>query len=292
VSVETDRLPGDQLRADQLSAANPLRRAAAEVAAAVTLLTRLRVGGAATDTPGSAAFPLVGALVGGLAAVPLLVAQVGAGTEPDPALGALAAVGALAVGALVSGFLHLDGLADTADALLAPDRGRAEEARRDPAIGPGGAVTLILVIGGEIAALVTLWDGAPGVAAAAFVVSAVVARTVPVIAVRTVASGSSRAIPGLGGWFASRVRGRDAAVAAAEAIAIVVIITAAVGWDLRIGAAAVAGGAVGVGTAAWLARARGRLDGDGLGATIELTALAVLVLAALLVTSGDPWRIP
>jgi adenosylcobinamide-GDP ribazoletransferase len=282
----------ENLRAARIGAANPVRRATSEVAAALALLTRLRVGRAAVDSPGAGAFPLVGALVGGLAAVPMLVASAVAGPEADPGLGVLAAVGALAVGALVSGFLHLDGLADTADALLAPDRARAEEARRDPAVGPAGAVTLILVIAGEIAATVTLWDAAPSAAAAALVMSAVVARTVPVISVRTVASGSGGATTGLGDWFASQVQMRDVVVAVLVAVAIGVLVVAVAAWDVRIGVAAVAGGAVGVGVAAWLARARGRLDGDGLGATIELTALAVLVLASVLVTSGGPWRIP
>lgn len=285
-------LDTENLVADRIGAANPVRRATSQVAAALTLLTRLRVGRAALDTPGALAFPLVGALVGGLAAVPMLVARVVAGPEADPGLGVLAAVGALAVGALVSGFLHLDGLADTADALLAPDRARAEEARRDPAVGPAGAVTLVLVIAAEITALVTLWDAAPSAAAAALVMSAVVARTVPVISVRTVASSSGEATGGLGDWFASHVQGRDVAIAVLLATAIGVLVVAVGGWDVRIGAASVAGGAAGVGVAAWLARARGRLDGDGLGATIELTALAVLVLARILVASGGPWRIP
>jgi adenosylcobinamide-GDP ribazoletransferase len=51
------------------------------------------------------------------------------------------------VDALLTGGLHLDGLADAADGLLAPmDRVRRLDVMRDPAIGAFGAVTLGLVL--------------------------------------------------------------------------------------------------------------------------------------------------
>src|SRR5687768_10762678 len=91
---------------------------AATVLAAAGLLTRLRVGSVA-DVPGAAAFALVGAAVGGLAAAALVLLALAG----EPVLGATAAMGVFAA---VSGGLHLDGLADTADALVAP---RSEERR-------------------------------------------------------------------------------------------------------------------------------------------------------------------
>ena len=63
--------------------------------------------------------------------------------------------------AAVSGGLHLDGLADTADALVAPDAYAAERAREDPSVGPGGAVALLVVLGAEVAALASR-DGVVG----------------------------------------------------------------------------------------------------------------------------------
>ena len=42
--------------------------------------------------------------------------------------------------AVVSGAIHLDGLADTADALLAPDPAAPRPLAQDPAIGSGGGV--------------------------------------------------------------------------------------------------------------------------------------------------------
>ena len=85
--------------------------------AATGFLTRLPVrpqGGLA----GAAAFALVGAGIGLVASLPVLV--VGA---PAPLLGAALAVGLIAV---ASGGLHLDGVADTIDALGAPNSDRAD----------------------------------------------------------------------------------------------------------------------------------------------------------------------
>ena len=50
-----------------------------------------------------------------------------------------AAISALAIVAILSGGLHLDGLADTSDALAAP-AGAADRARTDPRAGTAGVV--------------------------------------------------------------------------------------------------------------------------------------------------------
>ena len=112
-------------------------------AAAVAFLTRLPVGrarrastaptsrGAAPPSRSSA--PPIGAAVGGTAAGLVHV------------LPALAAAGiALALGAALTGALHLDGLADTADALGERERERALAIMRDHAIGAYGAAALAL----------------------------------------------------------------------------------------------------------------------------------------------------
>lgn len=93
-------------------------------------------------------FPLVGALVGGLSALVLLGAQVVWRSGPLPALLALAA------GALLTGALHQDGLADTADAF---GGGRSREQRlaimKDPRLGTYGALALMFIVAIEVAAL-------------------------------------------------------------------------------------------------------------------------------------------
>lgn len=243
----------------------------ATVRAAVGLLTRLPVGSVA-DVPGAAAFGLVGAAVGGVAAVALaLLALAG-----EPVLGAIAAVAMLAA---VSGGLHLDGLADTVDALVARDAYAAERAREDPAVGPGGAVALLLVVGAEVAALasVTVSWGLV-VAGSVVIVAGAVSRWLPVLAV--VLFRDRVGHDGLGAWFSDAVSGRDAIVGALTVALVVAVATPLGGWAL--GPGALVGTAVGLGATALIVRARGRLDGDGLGACVEITLTATLVGLALI----------
>ena len=73
----------------------------------------------------------------------------------------------------------------------------------------------------------------------------------------------------------------DALIAGGTA-AVVAVAVAAFVPDGRIATAGgLVGGLLGIIVAGALARARGGLDGDGLGATIELSVTAVLVVAAL-----------
>src|SRR5262245_54938917 len=131
-----------------------MRRLARAALAAVAFLTRLPVGRRVELGPddvarGAPLFPLVGGAVGavcGLAADALV-----------PALPSLVA-GALAVGlaAALTGAMHLDALADTADALGGSSRERALEIMRDHAVGAFGAVALIVVLLVDAAAFAAL----------------------------------------------------------------------------------------------------------------------------------------
>jgi adenosylcobinamide-GDP ribazoletransferase len=109
---------------------------------AIGFLTRLPVRAPAHADLGQAAvwFPLVGALVGGVVAGTRALAGMALGPGPSTVL-------ALAAGILVTGGLHEDGLADTADALGAHvDRARRLEILRDPRIGTFGALALGLAL--------------------------------------------------------------------------------------------------------------------------------------------------
>ncbi|MGL4464597.1 MAG: adenosylcobinamide-GDP ribazoletransferase [Planctomycetia bacterium] len=89
-------------------------------------------------------FPLVGAAVGLVqTAVALKIVMHGG----EDAL-RLAAVAAVAVGALLTGGLHFDGWADCADAFGVRARGRDAMLRvmRDPALGSFGVLALILAV--------------------------------------------------------------------------------------------------------------------------------------------------
>ena len=248
-----------------------------EIVAALALLTRIPVGRSPADATGAAAFALVGALVGGLGAVVMVLLG-----GPVPTLAGILAIGTMA---LVSGAVHLDGLADTADALLAPDRTRAEAARKDPAIGSGGTAALILVLAAQVAALASLATGAgPVVAGLACIAAASASRTLPLVAVRI---GAGVAPPdGLGAWFAERVAGIDTAIAITTAALVIGFASLLAGsWVLAIGLAL--GFALGVVVAAGLLRAREQLDGDLLGATVEIGLATILGPAA--VTASVAW---
>jgi adenosylcobinamide-GDP ribazoletransferase len=248
-----------------------LRGVAGTVRAALALLTRLPVGvpeGAVGS--GAAAFPLVGGLVG-LVSAAALVALGGAEAT-------LAAIAAVAVAVVLTGALHLDGLADTADALAAPDPTRAEAARRDPSSGPAGIVALVLVIGAEVAAIASLVSVDAFRTGASLVACAAVARLVPVVAVLLVRDAGG---PGFGAWFARSVRRADALVAVLLAAAIVTGASIVAATSI-VAVGATAGGLIGLGVTVGLIRARGGLDGDGLGAGVVLAGMAGLVATAVL----------
>src|SRR5438105_10756168 len=124
------------------------------LAVALSFLTRVPVG-RWIDLDGDdvaragAVFPVVGAGVG---------AAVGGTTAAlaEPLSPLLAAGLALAVGAVLTGALHLDALADTADALGARTRERALEIMRDHALGAYGAAALALDLLVKAAALAAL----------------------------------------------------------------------------------------------------------------------------------------
>jgi adenosylcobinamide-GDP ribazoletransferase len=247
---------------------------ATDLRAAIALLTRWPVSVAAgTARAGAAAFPLVGLGVGLLAAIPVLVVGTG---QP-----VLAAFAALAVAAIVTGGLHLDGLADTADALMAPDPARAEAARRDPRVGSGGVIGLVLVIGAEVAAIAGVVEARSSVfGAAAVVVAMVVGRSVPIVTVGLERRAATTSGGGFGAWFAGQVRPADVALAiglAALAVAVVGVVVASplpAVWALG---GLLVGGVV----SSAIRAARGGWDGDALGAVIELTVLATLATAAV-----------
>jgi adenosylcobinamide-GDP ribazoletransferase len=121
------------------------------------LLTRLPVGAAPPAEGRIAAagwaFPLVGAGIGALAALAFVAAELsGCGNAP-------AALIALAAGIAVTGALHEDGLADTADG-FGGGSGREQKLAimRDSRQGSFGVVALVLSIGLRAAALATIGE--------------------------------------------------------------------------------------------------------------------------------------
>jgi len=94
-------------------------------------------------------FALVGGVVGAACGGVLLL--VGVAFAPP-----VAAILALAMGMMLTGALHEDGLADFADGLGARDRGRMLAIMKDSRVGAFGVLALIVVIGLKVAALSSL----------------------------------------------------------------------------------------------------------------------------------------
>jgi len=250
-----------------------------ELRAAVAFLTRLPALPRAArpapelDRTGAAAFGLVGAAIGLVAAVPLIVLG---GRLPLPA-----AVVALLVMVIVSGGLHLDGLTDTADALAAPTPDAAERARTDPRAGAAGVAALILdlLLAATLLDAIAAWD--PRLATAALVVAAAGSRAAPPVAAWIERGrGRRRPIGGLGAWFADHVTSVDVVTVIVTTVLVAAIATALIG-----GFAVAVGTVFGLGVAALgaalLVARRGQLDGDGYGAIIEITFVAILAGVAL-----------
>ena len=254
-----------------------------EIAAAFAMLTRIPIRSSSRDATGAAAYGLVGAVVGALGG--LLMILLG---ESVPTLAAVLAVGAMAV---ASGAVHLDGLADTTDALLARDAAQAEIARKDPAIGSGGVVALIVVLAIQVAALASLavlpGGGGPVVAGMACVAAGSVSRALPVVVV--LLRGDAIGRVGLGAWFAERVGVVDGVSATVSAAVVAVVAVLLVG-AIAFGAGIAVGAAIGVGIGLYLVRARRQVDGDILGATVELGFAAVV--ASVAVGMAVTWPAP
>jgi len=236
------------------------------VRAAVSFLTVIPVAnadGRAGERLGRAYFPAIGAAVGLVAGlVFVLVAAVS-----TPLLAAAAAVATLA---LITGALHLDGLADAADGLLGRgDRERRLAVMRDPRLGSYGVVTLICVLVLEVAALASM---SPGRALPGLVIAGALSRlaTLAVIAAVPYVRES-----GLGSVaFESKHRVTDLVFGIA-----ITALVCTLDWRR----AAVAGLCVAITTLALVALARRRLGGatgDVCGATAELGLLAALLAFA------------
>ena len=120
---------------------------------------------------GMMAAPIVGTVVGGCAAgLGLLFLFLGASPL-------LAAVASVAVPAVLTRGLHLDGLADTADGLGSGKP--AEDALRimkQSDIGPFGVLTLVFVLLAQLAALTQLYGDSWGRGAAAAILSGIAGR--------------------------------------------------------------------------------------------------------------------
>ncbi|MFT4224883.1 adenosylcobinamide-GDP ribazoletransferase [Micropruina sp.] len=174
--------------------------------------------------------------------------------------------------------IHLDGLADTADGLGSGRPAvRALEIMRRGDIGPMGVVTLIVVLGLQVASVAVLLGRPWGWLAVALGLCA--GRGALVIAARRGVTAARK--DGLGAVFASSVPAPVAGVVWLVLAGLLVLVSWLMGapwWQGLLAAL------VGAAFAAYLVRRSGQrlggITGDVLGAAIELAATGVLVVLA------------
>jgi adenosylcobinamide-GDP ribazoletransferase len=235
---------------------------------AVSLLTVIPVRLKTSPEPGDSGraaiwFPWIGLLIGSCVAF----VKLGLGAVLPPLVGASVCVAAWAI---LTGGLHLDGLADCCDGLLHPSNPqRRLEIMRDPHLGSFGVTGLIMILLIKTTALATLPSTPAGLLS--ILLAAVLGRWLVLLA-----GLQPLARPGgMGADMALGLNRRTVLVSAILPTALATMIGLA-GW-LAAGLAICAG----LGLFA-LARARiGGVTGDVFGATVELVE-AVLLLAACL----------
>jgi len=209
-------------------------------------------------------FPIVGALIG--AAVGLLCLGLRHIGVPDLAAAALA----LGVGAMLTGALHEDGLADVADGFGGGrDVAAKLEIMRDSRLGTYGALALLVSFATKLSALAAIPDG--------YVVQSLIAAHA---LARGVLPWMAISLPyarkdGLAA-NAGRPDAATAAMAAAFAFAIAWLSLSFV--NALLAAIMAAAGAIGM---AWFARRQiGGQTGDVLGGAEQVAETAILVLLA------------
>ncbi len=235
-----------------------------DVLQAVALLTRLPV--PSDDAPRGAAaawaYPLVGLVVGGIAAVVGAVAY-GLGL-PSP----LCALLSLTMMIALTGAMHEDGLADTVDGLWGGwTRDARLEIMKDSHIGTYGVLALILATGARWGALWLLFEAGVGTASIALIVAPSVSRgALPALmatlphARETGLSHSVGAASGSNAWIACGIAALIAVVFTGTSIVGVIFWTALLTALLAL-----------------IARRKiGGQTGDILGACQQITEIAVL----------------
>jgi adenosylcobinamide-GDP ribazoletransferase len=242
------------------------------VRAAVVFLTRVPAGGFPyTDAEwrwASAHFPLVGALLG--------AAGAGVWYATFDLSSFVRALLVVIAGVLLTGALHEDGLADTADALGGgADRDRILVILKDSRIGAYGAVALVLVFLLRVGLLADLLPAHPALVVAA----AALARTPCVWLMATLEYVTPASTARNTALAAS---GFTQAGVATLSSALVLVALAASGAVLPEQALAMVAACVAVGLlAGWRYRVRvGGVTGDLLGATVPISECAALLAAA------------
>jgi adenosylcobinamide-GDP ribazoletransferase len=239
-----------------------------DMALAVQFMTRVPIRSKSLDpaqlSRASAWFPAVGLLVGGVAALAYML------LVPHLAR-TLAAIVGVFVMVMITGGLHEDALADCADA-FGGGWTREDKLRimKDSRIGSFGAVALILSLTSRVLLLATM----PASAVVGYLISAqVLARCTPLplgalLKPAREHEGQGRRLAGATSWF-------TVALGTAIAITLTIFLLHSSAWHPIV--------AVTIVTAAsglYYARHLGGITGDCMGATIQLSEIAVYLCGA------------
>lgn len=230
--------------------------------------------------------PFWGMIISAIAALGALIGQ-WAMLRTTESAGIAALFGAtvfVAINAFLTRGLHLDGLADTADGFASMRHGaEALQVMRDPRVGALGVVTVVFVIALQVLAtsgvLLRTPDGDLLKACVALVSIGVLARAPLPWLVRR---GTPAASDGLGSAVVGQMPARTAVVGSATAT-VVVIMALLVWWSPTVAVGAAMGAWVTAVGLRWSAIRRFYVvNGDVLGASIEVTALVGLLALAVL----------
>ena len=264
-----------------MNEANPVMKGVRHYLLALQFFTRVPVTGRLAAWVGfspqmlrasAAHYPGVGWLVGAWGALMFVAAAQGL-----PPL--VAAVLSTAATVWLTGAFHEDGLADTADGLGGMvGRERALDIMKDSRIGTYGTVALVAALGLKVALLAALAVQGPVVVGGAIVFAHVISRTGPLLLIRFMQhvgdAAGSKSKP-----LADAIEGHALLVGVLWALPAVVGLFLLVG-PVR-GAAALLAAAV---ATAWTGRMLWRrlqgFTGDGLGATQQLSELAIYLALA------------
>ena len=245
-----------------------MRRILEDMALALQFMTRvpIRFSGLnpARLSRASVWFPAVGLLVGGLSASAYALVS--------PHLGrTLAVFSAVFLTVIVTGGLHEDGLADCADALGGGwTREDCLRILKDSRIGTFGALALILSVGIRILLLAEM----PAGVVIRYIISAhVLARCTPLPL--SAALKPARGPEGQGGRMAGATSWLTAGLGAAMAVAVAVLILRAAAWQPILAVATVI-----VASGAYYQRRLGGITGDCMGATLQISEIAVYLCGA------------
>ncbi len=224
-------------------------------------------------------YPLVGLLIGVLL---ILLAWVSQWVLPDVPTMLRAAI-ILTGWVLISGGLHLDGLADSADAWAGGlgDRDKTLAIMKDPACGPAGVVSIVLLLLLKFAALHALLEATTPASASLLNLPLLVILIAPMLA-RTIPSLLFLTTPyvrehGLGSSLVTGLPRRGLVFVIAAVVGSVLLLAGSIGLWLVLTVVIVF-----VLARRLMVQRIGGVTGDVAGALIEIVEVSVLICALLI----------